>query len=136
MNIAIRYYTKFGHSAKMANVISQVTESEAETIASSINDPVDILFLGSGILLGKNSDDMVNFIRTLTPDKVKRVVCFGSCAIIKSPVPQMRTLLEAQGITVDERSFTCKGAMGPLHSGHPNKQDLQELREFVVDFTK
>lgn len=136
MNIAIRYYTKFGHSAKMANVISQVTGSEAETIASSINKPVDILFLGSGVLLGKNSDDMVNFIRTLTPDKVKRVVCFGSCAIIKSPVPQMRTLLEAQGITVDERSFTCKGAMGPLHSGHPNKQDLQELREFVVDITK
>lgn len=136
MNIAIRYYTKFGHSAKMANVISQVTGSEAETIASSINDPVDILFLGSGVLLGKISNEMVNFIRTLTPDKVKRVVCFGSCAIIKSPVPQMRTLLEAQGIMVDERSFTCKGAMGPLHSGHPNKQDLQELREFVVDITK
>ncbi len=54
MNIAIRYYTKFGHSAKMANVISQVTGSEAETIASSINKPVDILFLGSGVLLGKN----------------------------------------------------------------------------------
>ncbi|MBR1719091.1 MAG: hypothetical protein IJ726_01540 [Phocaeicola sp.] len=136
MNIAIRYYTKFGHSAKMANVISQVTGSEAETIASSINGPVDILFLGSGVLLGKISNDMVNFIRTLTPDKVKRVVCFGSCAIIKSPVLQMRTLLEAQGITVDERSFTCKGSMGPLHSGHPNKQDLQELREFVVDITK
>ena len=136
MNIAIRYYTEFGHSAKMANVISQVTGSEAETIASPINKPVDILFLGSGVLLGKISNDMVNFIRTLTPDKVKRVVCFGSCAIIKSPVPQMRTLLEAQGIMVDERSFTCKGAMGPLHSGHPNKQDLQELREFVVDITK
>ena len=75
---------------------------------------------------------MVSFIRTLTPDKVRRVVCFGSCAIIKSPVPQMRSLLEAQGITVDERSFTCKGSMGPLYAGHPNKQDLENLKQFIL----
>ena len=131
MTIAIRYFTKFGHSAKMAEVVSQVTGAKAETISVPITEPVDVLYLGSGVILGKISGDMVRFIRTLTPDKVKRVICFGSCAIIKSPVPQMRTLLEAQGIYVDERSFTCKGSMGPLHAGHPNKQDLEDLRKFI-----
>lgn len=43
----------------------------------------------------------------------------------------MRALLEALGIRVDERSFTCKGSMGPLHVGHPNKDDLENLRNFV-----
>lgn len=131
MNIAIRYFSKFGHSAKMAEVVSQATGAKAETVTVPLTEPVDVLFLGSGVMLGKISSQMADFIRTLTPDKVKRVVCFGSCAIIKSPVPQMRSLLEGQGITVDERSFTCRGSMGPLHSGHPNEEDLDSLRRFV-----
>ena len=131
MTIAIRYFSKFGHSAKMAEVISQVTGAKPETVAQPINKPVDTLYLGSGVFLGKISADMVSFIKTLTPEKVKRVVCFGSCAIIKSPVPQMRSLLQAQGINVDEQSFTCKGSMGPLHAGHPNAQDLENLKQFI-----
>lgn len=131
MTVAIRYFTKFGHSAKMADVVGQVTGTKPETISVPISEPVDTLYLGSGVLLGKISNDMADFIKTLTPEKVKRVICFGSCAIIKSPVPQMRSLLEAQGIKVDEKSFTCKGSMGPLHAGHPNQQDLEKLREFV-----
>ena len=131
MTIAIRYFSKFGHSAKMAEVISQVTGAKPETVAQPINEPVDTLYLGAGVFLGKISADMVSFIKTLTPEKVKRVVCFGSCAIIKSPVPQMRSLLQAQGINVDEQSFSCKGSMGPLHAGHPNAQDLENLKQFI-----
>ena len=128
---AIRYFSKFGHSARMAEVVGKVTGAKPETIATPISQPVDTLYLGSGVMLGKISGDMVNFIKTLTPAQVKRVICFGSCAIIKSPVPQMRALLEAQGITVDDRSFTCKGSMGPLHAGHPNQQDLDNLEKFI-----
>lgn len=131
MSTAIRYFSKFGHSAKMAEVVSQVTGVKAETVEVPITEPVDTLYLGSGVLLGKISGDMIAFIKSLTPDKVKRVVCFGSCAIIKSPVPQMRSLLEAQGVKVDEKSFTCRGSMGPLHAGHPNQKDLDNLKKFV-----
>ncbi len=131
MAIAIRYFSKFGHSAQMANIVAQVTGAVPETVAQPLSEPVDTLYLGSGVMLGKINGEMVKFIKTLSPEKVKRVVCFGSCAIIKSPVPQMRALLEAQGIKVDERSFTCKGSMGPLHAGHPNEQDLENLRKFI-----
>lgn len=131
MATAIRYFSKFGHSAQMANIVAQVTGAVPETVAQPLSEPVDTLYLGSGVMLGKINGEMVKFIKTLSPEKVKRVVCFGSCAIIKSPVPQMRALLEVQGIKVDERSFTCKGSMGPLHAGHPNEQDLENLREFI-----
>ena len=131
MAIAIRYFSKFGHSAQMANIVAQVTGAVPETVAQPLSEPVDTLYLGSGVMLGKINGEMVKFIKTLSPEKVKRVVCFGSCAIIKSPVPQMHALLEAQGIKVDERSFTCKGSMGPLHAGHPNEQDLENLRKFI-----
>ena len=58
--------------------------------------------------------------------------CEDVCAIEKTaPAPQMRGLLEAQGITVSGKEFTCKGSMGPLHAGHPNKQNLEGLRKFI-----
>lgn len=136
MNIAIRYFSKFGHSAQMAGVVAEETGAKSASVDVPIAEPVEVLYLGCGVMLGKISGEMAAFIRTLTPDKVKRVVCFGSCAIIKSPVPQMRSLLEAQGIAVDERSFTCRGAMGPLHAGHPDKQDLEDLRQFVRSLNK
>lgn len=43
------------------------------------------------------------FIKTLTPDLVKNVICFSSAAIIDSNYPKVRSMLEARGITVDDR---------------------------------
>ncbi|MCR4921792.1 MAG: hypothetical protein K5945_08850 [Bacteroidaceae bacterium] len=94
------------------------------------NGPIDTLYLGAGVFLGKVNSDVIDFINTLTPKVVKEVVLFGSSAIINSPVPQMRKALEAKGIKVSNRSFTCKGSMGPIHMGHPNKTDLDDFCKF------
>ncbi len=131
MTTAIRYYSKFGHSAKMAEIVGQIVGTKPETVNVPIDTEVETLYLGAGVFLGKVDGSVERFINTLTPEKVKRVVCFGSCAIIDSPVPQMRKLLEARGIDVDEQSFTCRGSMGPLHAGHPNQHDLDNLRQFI-----
>ena len=124
MKYAVRYFSKFGHSEQMAKVVAEVVNAKPETVAVPLSEPVDTLYLGAGVFIGQ-------FINTLKPELVKNVVCFGSCAIIDSPVPQMRKMLEAKGIRCDKRSFTCKGSMGPLHSGHPNQQDLADLRAFI-----
>ena len=131
MTIAIRYYSKFGHTKQMVEIIKELTGTEPQTVDAPISEPIDTLYLGCGVMLGKIDGSVAKFIRTLTPDKVRRVVCFGSCAIIKSPVPQMRQLLEAQGITVDDHSFTCRGSMGPIHAGHPNQKDLSDFSHFI-----
>ena len=47
-------------------------------------------------------------------------------------VPQMREMLQAKGITVSEKEFTCRGSMGPVHIGHPNKKDLEDFRQFII----
>lgn len=131
MTTAIRYYSKFGHSAKMAEIVGQVIGTKPETVNVPIDTETETLYLGAGVFLGKVDGSVEKFINTLTPEKVKRVVCFGSSAIIDSPVPQMQKLLKARGINVDERAFTCRGSMGPLHAGHPNQQDLDNLRQFI-----
>ena len=131
MKTTIRYYSKFGHSAQMAQVIGEVMGVKAESVETPLTDEVDILFIGAGVFLGKVNSSIKAFARTLNPQKVKKVVCFGSSAIISSPVPQLRAIFEELGFKVDTESFTCRGSMGPLHSGHPNAADLQSLREFV-----
>lgn len=129
--IEIRYFSKFGHSERMAKVVGEVTGATPQLVSVPLEGTVDTLYLGTGVFLGKIHAEVVDFIKTLSPNTVKRVVCFGSCAIIKSPVPQMRKLLEAQSVNVETREFTCRGSMGPLHTGHPNDVDMNALKEFV-----
>lgn len=131
MKTAIRYYSKFGHSKQMAEAIENIVGAKAATIDSPLTEYIDTLYLGAGIFLGKVNGAVMDFIASLTPDLVGKVVCFGSCAIINSPVPQMRKALEARGITVSPQEFTCKGSMGLLHSGHPNAQDIEDFKQFI-----
>ena len=128
---SIRYYSKFGHSKQMAQAIEEIVGAKAATVAEPLTEPIDTLYLGAGVFLGKVNSDVIDFINTLTPKVVKKVVLFGSCAIIDSPVPQMRKALEAKGIKVSNMSFTCKGSMGPIHMGHPNKTDLDDFCKFI-----
>jgi flavodoxin len=132
MKTAIRYYSKFGHTEKMANIVGELTNTRPELATIRLTEPVDTLYLGSGVFLGKVDSSIVEFINTLTPDMVKCVVCFGSSAIIKSPVPQMRELLQTRGITVSEKEFSCKGSMGPVYIGHPNQKDFDAFRQFIL----
>ena len=136
MKTAIRYYSKFGHSKQMAEAIEDIVGAKAATVAEPLSESVDTLYLGAGVFLGMVNSAFMDFIATLTPDKVGRVVCFGSCAIINSPVPQMRKALESRGITVSPQEFTCRGSMGPVHGGHPDTQDIEAFRQFILSTTQ
>jgi hypothetical protein len=115
----------------MVEAVKDLMDSEPRTVETPLEGHVDVLYIGAGVMMGKVDKKVIDFINTLTPAMVGRVVCFGSCAIIKSPVPQMRKALEARGITVDSREFTCPGAMGPVKAGHPDADDIKRFREFV-----
>lgn len=128
---AIRYYSKFGHSKQMAQAIEDIAGAKAAPVSEPLQQPVELLFLGAGVLLGKVNGAVFDFIGSLPPEMVKCVVLFGSCAIIDSPVPQMAKALEARGIEVCKKSFTCKGAMGPIHKGHPDAKDLEDFKAFA-----
>ena len=134
MKYAIRYYSKFGHSKQMADALGNVIGTSAAPVTEPVTEPVDVLFLGAGVFLGSVNKSVFRFIDSLTPEKVRCVVLFGSCAIIDSPVPQMRKALEERGIKVADHSFTCKGSMGPVHSGHPDKEDIDALCRFAKTF--
>lgn len=136
MKYAIRYYSRFGNSEKMANVIGEVLGVQPASVETPLTEEVDILFVGAGLFLARVNGRLKEFARTLDPKKVKKVVCFGSCALSDSPVPQIRKVFEELGFQVAEESFTCRGEMGPWHAGHPNAQDLEDLKDFTQQILK
>ena len=131
MKTAIRYYSKFGHSAQMAEVVGEVAGVKPASVDTPLTEEVDILFIGAGLFLGKVNGRIKEFARTLDPKKVKKVVLFGSSALIDTTVSQMRKIFEELGFNVAAESFSCKGEMGPLYSGHPDQKDLADLRAFI-----
>ena len=131
MKYAIRYYSKFGHSERMAQAVGEVTGVKPESVETPLTEEADILFIGAGLFLAKVNGRVKEFARTLDPKKVKKVVCFGSCALSDSPVPQIRKIFEELGFNVAEESFTCRGSMGPWHGGHPDAKDLADLKDFT-----
>lgn len=131
MTKAIRYYSKFGHTRKMAAVVADKVGVPAESIDQPITEYVDVLYFGSAVYATVVDWRVKKFIKTLTSEMVGRVICFSSAAIIESNYPKVKELLEKQGIKVDERQFTCRGSMGPIQAGHPNKADFDALASFV-----
>lgn len=125
MNVAIRYYSKTGHTKKMADVVSAITGVEAKPVSEPIREPVDTLFLGSSVYVAGLDAKVKEFIATLDSSRVKNVICFSSAAILPSTYSQVKTLLEARGIRVDDREFHCRGQLSLMHRGHPNDADLQ-----------
>jgi hypothetical protein len=55
MKTAIRYYSKFGHTTKMANIVGELTNTRPELATVRLSEPVDTLYLGSGVFLGKQA---------------------------------------------------------------------------------
>lgn len=132
MKIEIRYYSKTGHTVKMAKVVSEVTGAKAETIDVPMTEEVDTLFLGSAIYMAGVDKKVKDFIASLD-GKVKNVICFSSAAVLGGSYPQVKGLLKKQNIPVDEREFHCRGQFKALHKGRPNQNDLEDLRAFVMN---
>ena len=118
---------------KMAEAIAEVTDVKAESIEMPITEEVDTLFLGAGVYAAVVDWRMKKFIKTLSPDKVKNVVCFCSAALLESNYKDMRKLLEKQGLKVDDREFHCPGSFSLIHRGRPNNNDLNQLKTFVAE---
>ena len=78
-NIMAKAYLKFGHTKQMVEAVKDIVGAEPKTVSEPLAEPVDVLFLGAGVMLGKVDGSVVRFINTLTPDKVKCVETNTNC---------------------------------------------------------
>ena len=134
MRVAVRYYTKTGNTKRLAEAVAKAVGAEALPISTPIDEPVDILFLGNSYYAFTIDPEVRNFIRSLDPKLVGRIVNFGSAAMMNSTWKKVKAEAEQAGIAMDEREFHCKGEFKGLHKGRPNEQDLANAAAFARQF--
>ena len=131
MKIEVRYYKKTENTKRLAEAVAEAVGTEALPLSSSIEDPVDILFLGNSYYAFSIDPEVRAFIRQLDKNKVSRIVNFGSAAMLNSTYKKVKAEAAKVGIPMDEREFHCKGEFKGIHKGRPNEEDLKAAAEFA-----
>ncbi len=131
MKVAVRYYTKTGHTKKLAEAVAGAVGAEALPISTPVSEPVDILFLGNSYYAFSIDPEVRTFIRTLDRNKVGRIVNFGSAAMLNSTWKKVKAEADKVGIAMDQREFHCRGEFKAFHKGRPNEEDLAAATEFA-----
>ena len=132
MKNAVIYYTKLGHSKKIAQAIAQELRVKAQDVCNNPKlDQIDRLYIVSGIYGGVSAPELVAYLKSLNPQQVKQAFLLTSSGGKTSPATNVRAILTELGIPVSKEEFTCQGAIFLFGLGHPNKVDLQNAVAFV-----
>ena len=105
--IAVRYFSKLGNTAKIAEAIAHGAGVEAVSIADEpmLNNHTDILFLGGAPYANIMAPELKEYAERLSPDLVGRVVLFTTSNWSRRTVHALKKLLKARGIAVEKNYF-------------------------------
>lgn len=131
MEIAVRYYSRTGNTKRIADTIANELGITAKPIPEPLPKNVDLLFIGGAIYMAGIDGKLKDYIKTLTPDNVKKAVIFSTAAIKKSAYNSIKKCLETQGINVSSDEFHCSGKFTVFHKSRPNDEDLKAAAEFA-----
>lgn len=132
MSTMVIYHSVTGNTKKVAEAIAEAVGCSAQTVKDySLDESADLMFIGGAIYGGKLNAVTDSFLKALTPEKVKRVVLFATSFKEARALKLMKGLLQKQGITVDDKSFLCKGKFLFLNLRHPNKTELENAKAFA-----
>ena len=136
MKYAVRYYTKTGNTKRLAQAIAAQLGVEALPISAPISEPVDLLFLGNSYYAFNIDPEVKAFIESLDKNKVKKIVNFGSAAMLNSTYKKVKAVADTVGIVMCEKEFHCKGEFKGIHKGRPNAADEKAAAAFAAQFKK
>ncbi len=136
LRVAVRYFSKSGHTKKVADAIAESVGCAAMPISTPVDANVDVLFLGASVYWGGVSSEVKEFIDKLDKDRIGKVVVFSTSALAERAFPQIKQRLLGKGIKVDEKNFYCRGEFTALHKGHPNDEDLESAKKFAAKIIK
>ena len=136
MKVAVRYYTKTGNTEKLAHAVADAVGVKALPISEPVTEPVDILFLGNSYYAFSIDPEVRDFVRSLDSGKIKRIVNFGSAAMLNSTWKKVKAEADRVGIAMDDREFHCKGEFKGIHKGRPNEEDLKKAAAFAKKIMK
>lgn len=134
MRYAVRYYTKTGHTKKLADAMAEELGVESLPITEPVDEQVDILFLGNSYYAFNIDPEVKAFVMSLDREKVGKIVNFGTAALLNSTYKKVKAVADRVGIPMDEKEFHCRGEFKSIHKGRPNEEDVRAAVEFVKQY--
>jgi flavodoxin len=134
MSVRVVYQSVTGNTKKVAEAIARAAGCRAEPVRSAtVNQPVDMLFLGASIHGGDVDPLVKKFIEGLDATLVKHVTVFGTGfeESRDKAVGIMKDLLARRGIAVTDKCYFCLGKFVLFNRHHPDTQDLTGAEEFA-----
>lgn len=132
MHCAVRYYSRGGHTERVARAIAGELEIEAFTTDRPIGEKTDVLLVGSGIYAGHIDPHVKQFLEGLDAKKVGKVAFFGTSMMSgKKMDGEVKAILDKKGIPMEEETFHCRGQFLIFHISRPNRLDLRSARQFA-----
>ncbi len=136
MNINIVYATMTKHSKKLAEAIGTELNIKTQNVKENVMlENTDLLFVVGGIYGGKSLPVLLDYVKTLDSQKIRKVALITSNCSKKQGQDDVRNILKDKGIEVIDE-FICYGGFLFFKMGHPNKEEIQQAVDFAVKAAK
>ena len=132
MEAAVIYFSKTGHSKKIARAVARELNIRCEDINQNPDlSGTDLLFVVGGIYGGRSDPKMLDFIEGVDNNKVKKAALITSCCSNKSPQAEVRKVLGMNKVEVIPDECICRGSFLFVRVGHPNQSDIDKAVAFA-----
>lgn len=133
----VAFASRTGNTRKVADAIAHAVGGELVDVRRSPHCDLaqaGFLFVGDGVYMGRPSRAMVRFLQRLSVPAGVKAAAFGTYGAQAKQLDVLSRLLQEKGIEVVDR-FACPGrdwfALGLLHRGRPNADDLRAAQAFA-----
>lgn len=136
MKIAVRYQSRGGNTKAVAEIIASSLGIKAESVDVTINEYVDVLFVGGGVYMGRLDKSLSDFLSKLNSDNVGQIVCFSTTGSMNSTLKQIEAISIQKGIPVHKKKLLIKlllrghSSLG-LTGGKLTDKQIEKIRQFT-----
>jgi flavodoxin I len=135
MEFQVIYFTKTGHTKKIAEAIASELNVKAEDVTDAKLNEEGLVFLGSGKYGPQPGKTMMEFIENNNFNS-RNVALFGTSGGGKGlEVLEMEKALNAKGACIKGKFF-CRGKFMFFNRGRPNDEDINEAKRFAKQMIK
>ena len=132
MKTALVYFSRTGHSKRIAKAIAEALQITAlDAKSEPLLDEVDLLFIVGGIYGGASSPELKAYAEGLSKSYVKKAALITSCMNRIHRQSMIREILTRKGIDVAPDEFVCRGSFLFFGLGHPSKEEIDAAISFA-----
>ena len=111
MSVAVRYYSRSGKTRKVAEYIAEAAGVNAVSVDAkdaALSEKTDVLFIGGALYAYGIDDNLKQYLKTLSGDKVGKAVVFSTSWLSRHALDLIKNALTEKGIQVESDTLYFK----------------------------